>query len=120
MKLLIAIAVLGLAAFYFPPPTEAPAGFDNKSNGMVDDATHQADQGKFEEVEAIADGLGPLYNAQFSISRRISTSQAWNALRSIAPRMSSPNSRLNRLSMSSSSMSSSAILMFLSAALPEL
>ena len=28
-------------------PTEAPTGFDNKSNGMVDDATHQADQAKF-------------------------------------------------------------------------
>jgi CxxC motif-containing protein (DUF1111 family) len=43
---------------------EAPTGFDNKSNGMVDDATHQADQQHFEEVEQLADGLGPLYNAQ--------------------------------------------------------
>lgn len=47
-----------------PPNTEAPTGFDNKSNGMVDDATHQADQAKFEETEALSDGLGPLYNAQ--------------------------------------------------------
>jgi CxxC motif-containing protein (DUF1111 family) len=47
-----------------PPPTQAPTGFDNKSNGVVDDPTHQADQAKFEEFEAIADGLGPLYNAQ--------------------------------------------------------
>jgi CxxC motif-containing protein (DUF1111 family) len=47
-----------------PQPPEAPAGFDNKSNGVVDDQTHQADQARFEEVEAIADGLGPLYNAQ--------------------------------------------------------
>jgi CxxC motif-containing protein (DUF1111 family) len=43
---------------------EAPAGFDNKSNGLVDDPTHQADQVKFDEVESVADGLGPLYNAQ--------------------------------------------------------
>ena len=43
---------------------EAPAGFDNKSNGVVDDQTHQADQAKFDEVEGVADGLGPLYNAQ--------------------------------------------------------
>jgi CxxC motif-containing protein (DUF1111 family) len=43
---------------------EAPTGFDNKSNGMVDDATHQADQAKFDETEGVADGLGPLYNAQ--------------------------------------------------------
>ena len=43
---------------------EAPSGFDNKSNGMVDDATHQADLKTFDEVEALDDGLGPLYNAQ--------------------------------------------------------
>ena len=46
------------------PPTEAPAGFDNKSNGVADDATHQADQDKFDEFEQLADGLRPLYNAQ--------------------------------------------------------
>jgi len=44
--------------------TEAPTGFDNKSNGVADDATHQADQTKFEDVEQLSDGLGPLYNAQ--------------------------------------------------------
>src|SRR5215471_19752836 len=43
---------------------DVPVGFDNKSNGLVDDATHLADQQKFDEVETIADGLGPLYNAQ--------------------------------------------------------
>jgi CxxC motif-containing protein (DUF1111 family) len=47
-----------------PELTEAPAGFDNKSNGVTDDATHQADQKTFEEVEQLGDGLGPLYNAQ--------------------------------------------------------
>ena len=47
-----------------PPAQEAPTGFDNKSNGIVDDQTHQTDQVKFDEVEAISDGLGPLYNAQ--------------------------------------------------------
>jgi CxxC motif-containing protein (DUF1111 family) len=46
------------------PATEAPAGFDNKSNGVADDAMHQIDQAKFEEVEQLTDGLGPLYNAQ--------------------------------------------------------
>ena len=45
-------------------PPEAPASFDNQSNGVVDDQTHQADQVKFDEVEGVADGLGPLYNAQ--------------------------------------------------------
>jgi CxxC motif-containing protein (DUF1111 family) len=46
------------------PASEAATGFDNKSNGVVDDATHQADQAKFDEFEGIADGLGPLFNAQ--------------------------------------------------------
>jgi CxxC motif-containing protein (DUF1111 family) len=44
--------------------SEALAGFDNKSNGVVDDPTHQADQVKFDSVEDVSDGLGPLYNAQ--------------------------------------------------------
>jgi CxxC motif-containing protein (DUF1111 family) len=43
---------------------EAPAGFDNASNGMTDEKTHQADQVKFDGVEGVSDGLGPLYNAQ--------------------------------------------------------
>src|SRR5256885_2961090 len=46
------------------PAPPAPTGFDDKSNGVTDDATHQADQAKFEEFEAIPDGLGPLFNAQ--------------------------------------------------------
>ncbi len=65
MKLFIAVSLLGIALFSAAPqPSEAPTGFDNKSNGMVDATTHQADQAKFDETEAIADGLGPLYNAQ--------------------------------------------------------
>ncbi|TMI90759.1 MAG: hypothetical protein E6H00_05930 [Bacillati bacterium ANGP1] len=61
-------AVVGLvgivAAAVAAPPPEAPSGFDNKSNGMVDEAIHQADLKTFDEVEALDDGLGPLYNAQ--------------------------------------------------------
>ena len=47
-----------------PSASEAPTAFDNKSNGLVDDSTHDADRDSFDEVEDIADGLGPLYNAQ--------------------------------------------------------
>lgn len=43
--------------------TDAPAGFDNQPNGLVDSSTFTADRGKFEEHEAIGDGLGPIYNA---------------------------------------------------------
>ena len=65
MRLVLSLAALlltltGAAA----AATEAPTGFDNQSNGLVDAATHQADQAKFDTVEQIADGLGPLYNAQ--------------------------------------------------------
>lgn len=43
---------------------EAPAGFDDQTNGVVDQATHAADQAQFEAVLKVSEGLGPLYNAQ--------------------------------------------------------
>ena len=72
MNTFIGVAAFSLSLFCtgcsagppLTPPTQAPTGFDNKSNGVADDPTHQADQDKFEEFEAIADGLGPLFNAQ--------------------------------------------------------
>jgi CxxC motif-containing protein (DUF1111 family) len=59
---LLSLCFLVLAAATNPP--EAPTGFDNQSNGLVDEPTHQVDLAKFEETEAISAGLGPLYNAQ--------------------------------------------------------
>ncbi len=70
MRLLIPAVLLSLSlsslilASSASHPTEAPTGFDGKSNGVADDATHQADQAKFDEFEQLSDGLGPLYNAQ--------------------------------------------------------
>jgi len=65
MKLLAAAVLLSVAlASTGSPNSDAPTGFDNKGNGMVDDTTHQADQEKFDDIETVADGLGPLYNAQ--------------------------------------------------------
>src|SRR6202163_857553 len=65
MQILIPVALLTLIlAFSASRSTEAPTGFDNKSNGVADDATHEADQTRFEDVELVSDGLGPLYNAQ--------------------------------------------------------
>jgi CxxC motif-containing protein (DUF1111 family) len=67
VKALVGVVLLVLCFFVLAAatdPPEAPAGFDNRSNGLVDDTTHQADQAKFEETETITDGLGPLYNAQ--------------------------------------------------------
>lgn len=65
MRPMVSLALLCLlVAITAAQPTQAPTGFDNKSNGVTDDATHQADQTTFEEVEQLSDGLGPLYNAQ--------------------------------------------------------
>ena len=44
--------------------TEAPAGFDNLTNGLLTQATMDADRAVFEERDDIAKGLGPVYNAQ--------------------------------------------------------
>ena len=44
--------------------TEAAAGFDGLPNGSVDADTFAADQDEFDGVELVADGLGPVYNAQ--------------------------------------------------------
>src|SRR5713226_2599723 len=65
MKIFMSLTLLSLSIFFFAPALpEAPADLDNRSNGFVDDATHTADQAKFDEIEQISDGLGPLYNAQ--------------------------------------------------------
>jgi len=49
-------------------PDEAPTGFDNATNGFEDQTAFDKDRQKFEEVEAISDGLGPVYNATSCVS----------------------------------------------------
>lgn len=44
--------------------TEAPTGFDNKTNGMIDQVAFDAVREAFEERDTIEEGLGPVYNAQ--------------------------------------------------------
>jgi CxxC motif-containing protein (DUF1111 family) len=65
MKVVWTLAILfAVAMAVDQPPAEAPAGLDGTTNGMVDQATHDADLETFDEVETVEDGLGPLYNAQ--------------------------------------------------------
>ena len=52
-----------------PQSQEAPTGFDGKSNGLVDDQTHQEDQVKFDEVEGVAEGLGVPPGSERTVSR---------------------------------------------------
>src|ERR1051325_2506167 len=44
--------------------TEAPRGFDTLTNGFSSQTSMDAAKEEFEGVEGIADGLGPVYNAQ--------------------------------------------------------
>jgi CxxC motif-containing protein (DUF1111 family) len=43
--------------------TPAPAGFDNQTNGFLNQSQFDQFRAQFEERDAVADGLGPLYNA---------------------------------------------------------
>jgi len=58
------LATLAVAAPLVYAATEAPAGFDNLTNGFTTQTQMDLDRATFDEVEAIADGLGPVYNAQ--------------------------------------------------------
>ncbi|MFL6198646.1 MAG: hypothetical protein ACJ76J_05700, partial [Thermoanaerobaculia bacterium] len=58
------ILLLLLAAPLVYAAVEAPAGFDNLTNGVLSQAQFDLDLASFEEVEVIDDGLGPIYNAQ--------------------------------------------------------
>jgi CxxC motif-containing protein (DUF1111 family) len=44
--------------------TEALTGFDNRTNGLTDQSTFEADREVFEEIETIEEGLGPVFNAR--------------------------------------------------------
>ena len=60
----LALSVLVAVPVVYAVTTEAPAGFDNLTNGFEAQANMDADRAKFDEVEQISDGLGPNYNAQ--------------------------------------------------------
>jgi CxxC motif-containing protein (DUF1111 family) len=64
----LAAAVLWAAAsistVYGQAATEAPAGFDNLTNGFVPQATYDLDRDVFERIWSMAEGLGPVYNAR--------------------------------------------------------
>ncbi len=66
-RYLLSISAATLAvtiAFTQSGPAEAPAGFDDQTNGFVNQTQFDLDRTTFEERETIDDGLGPVYNAQ--------------------------------------------------------
>ncbi|HET9212657.1 MAG TPA: di-heme oxidoredictase family protein [Thermoanaerobaculia bacterium] len=58
------LATLAVAAPLVYAATEAPAGFDNLTNGFTTQTQMDLDRATFDEFEEIGDGLGPVYNAQ--------------------------------------------------------
>jgi CxxC motif-containing protein (DUF1111 family) len=62
--LVVLILVLAAPMVYAVTATEAPAGFDNLTNGFETQTQFDLDRANFDDREQIADGLGPVYNAQ--------------------------------------------------------
>jgi CxxC motif-containing protein (DUF1111 family) len=58
----VAALLLAVGRLAESVPTEAPAGFDDLTNGLVSQATHDADRALFELARTAAGGLGPPYN----------------------------------------------------------
>jgi len=64
MSSILAAALAVTFAFTQTGPAEAPTGFDDQTNGFVNQTQFDLDKAIFEERETIDDGLGPVYNAQ--------------------------------------------------------
>src|SRR3954470_10167278 len=61
---IVLLLLLAAPVVFAVVATEAPTGFDNLTNGFEPQAQFDLDRANFDEREEIADGLGPLYNAQ--------------------------------------------------------
>jgi CxxC motif-containing protein (DUF1111 family) len=62
--LVVLVLVMSAPMVYAITATEAPAGFDNLTNGFLTQTQFDIDLATFDGREDIADGLGPVYNAQ--------------------------------------------------------
>lgn len=65
-RFMIAAGLVLLAAplVYAVTAVEAPAGFDDQTNGFTSQTQFDLDKAIFDEAEEIDEGLGPVYNAQ--------------------------------------------------------
>ncbi|HZF08132.1 MAG TPA: di-heme oxidoredictase family protein [Thermoanaerobaculia bacterium] len=61
---LVVLLIVAAPVGYALAATEAPAGFDNLTNTFESQGQMDLDRANFDTVEQIADGLGPVYNAQ--------------------------------------------------------
>ncbi len=60
----VVLLMLAAPLVYAVTATEAPTGYDNLTNGFTTQGQFDLDLATFDGREEIADGLGPLYNAQ--------------------------------------------------------
>jgi len=60
----LALSVVLAVPVLYAVTSEAPAGFDNLTNGFEPQANMDSDRARFDQVEQISDGLGPNYNSQ--------------------------------------------------------
>lgn len=61
---ILPLLLLAAPLAYAVATVEAPAGYDNLTNGFETQTQFDLDRTVFEEREGIAEGLGPVYNAQ--------------------------------------------------------
>jgi CxxC motif-containing protein (DUF1111 family) len=61
---ILPLLLLAAPLAYAVASLEAPAGYDNLTNGFETQTQFDLDRTVFEEREGIAEGLGPIYNAQ--------------------------------------------------------
>jgi len=61
---IVLLLLLAAPVVFAVVATEAPTGFDNLTNGFESQAQFNLDLANFDSREEIADGLGPVYNAQ--------------------------------------------------------
>src|SRR4029078_12033397 len=61
---LVVMLILAAPVVYAITATEAPAGFDNLTNGFESQAQFDLDRANLDSVDDNGDGLGPVYNAQ--------------------------------------------------------
>ena len=65
------------------PAREAPAGFDNLTNGYVSQAVYDSARAIFEQPETIATGLGPIYNGESCVECHRNPISGGNSLKSV-------------------------------------
>lgn len=63
--------------------SEAPAGFDNLTNGFVSQSVYDSARAVFEQPETVATGLGPIYNGQSCFECHRNPVSGGNSIKSV-------------------------------------